>query len=128
MLLVSDLTKLIATIEEINEDDVEGFMAYLEEIYRRFRIAKNDLLQKPFMLKQGLKLKTFDTADQFLSKYIKGDRLKNMISIQTLYIGISPYNGPSLYSMILMVDINQYYCMGIGDLFIILFHTFVLKY
>lgn len=110
----SDLTKLIATIEEINEDDVEGFMAYLEEIYRRFRIAKNDFLQKPFrnksdfynpyMLKQGLKLKTFDTADQFLSKYIKDDRLKNMISFQTLYIGISPYNGPSLYSMIPMIE------------------------
>src|SRR5699024_11949818 len=110
------IKKLIAVIEDINEDDVYGIMVYLEEIYRRFRIAKNDLLQKhfinksdvynPYMLKQGLKLKTFDTADQFLSKYIKGDRLKNMISIQTLYIGISPYNGPSLYSMILMVDIN----------------------
>src|SRR5690625_3090531 len=112
-------------------------MANLEYIYSRFRIDKNDLLQKPFrnksdfynpyMLKQGLKLKTFDTADQFLSKYIKGDRLKNMISIQTLYIGISLYNGPSLYSMILMVDINQYYSMGIEDLFIILFHAYVIK-
>src|SRR5699024_12593668 len=101
-------------------------------------IAKNDLLQKPFrnksdfynpyMLKQGLKLKTFDTADQFLCKYIKGDRLKNMISIQTLYIGISHYNEPSLYWMILMIDINQYYCMGIVYLFIILFHIFFLKY
>src|SRR5699024_2733516 len=98
MLLVSDLTKLIATIEEINEDDVEGFMAYLEEIYLRFRIAKNDLLQKPFrnksdfynpyMLKQGLKLKTFDTADQFLSKYIKDDRLKYKRMIQYLNIDI----------------------------------------
>lgn len=110
----NDLTKLIATIEEINEDDVEGFMAYLEEIYKRFRVAKTDFLQKPFrnkrdfynpyMLKQGLKLKTFDTADEFLSKYIKDDRLKNMISFQTLYIGISPYNGPSLYSMIPMIE------------------------
>src|SRR5690625_7985690 len=113
-------------------------MANLEYIYSRFRIDKNDLLQKPFrnksdfynpyMLKQGLKLKTFATADQFLSKYIKGDRLKNMISIQTLYIGISPYNEPSLYSINLMVDINQYTCMGIGYLLIILFHLFVLNF
>src|SRR5699024_5555983 len=64
--IYNDLTKLIKTIEEINEDDVEGFMAYLQEIYKRFRIAKTDFLQKPFrhkrdfynpyMLKQGLKL------------------------------------------------------------------------
>src|SRR5699024_9318173 len=113
-------------------------MAYLEEIYRRFRIAKNDLLQKPFrnksdfynpyMLKKRIKLQSFDTTGRFLRKYIKGDRLKNMISIQTPYIGISPYNGPSLYSMILMVDNNQSYSMEIADLFINLFQTCVLKY
>ena len=51
-----------------------------------------------------MKLKTFDTADHFIGKYIKNERLKQMINFQTLYIGISPYNGPSLYSMIPMIE------------------------
>ncbi|MFP3360317.1 dehydrosqualene desaturase, partial [Planococcus sp. SIMBA_143] len=58
----------------------------------------------PFMLRQALKLKTFDTADRFVGKYIKNERLKQMISFQTLYIGVSPFNGPSLYTMIPMIE------------------------
>lgn len=110
----TDLTKLMETIEAMSEDDAQGFLDYLQEIYKRFTVAKKYFIQRPFrkpsdfynsfMIKQGLKLKTFDTADQFLSKYIKDERLKNMISFQTLYIGVSPYNGPSLYSMIPMIE------------------------
>ena len=48
--IYNDLTKLIKTIEKMNEDDVEGFMAYLQEIYKRFKVAKTDFLQKPFRL------------------------------------------------------------------------------
>lgn len=110
----SDLTELTKTIERISEEDAEGFFGYLQEIYKRFLVAKNHFIQRPFRrprdfynlstLKQAMKLKTLDSADQFLSKYIKNERLKQMISFQTLYIGISPYNGPSLYSMIPMIE------------------------
>ncbi|GAA0599127.1 phytoene desaturase family protein [Virgibacillus siamensis] len=110
----SDLTTLIKTIEQISEEDAEGFLDYLQEIYKRFTIAKKYFIQRPFrsradfftpfMLKQAMKLKTLDSADHFISKYIKHERLKQMISFQTLYIGVSPYNGPSLYTMIPMIE------------------------
>lgn len=110
----SDLTEMTKTIEAINEADTEGFFQYLYEIYKRFRIAKHDILQRPFrqqrdfynlpMLTKALKLKTFDTADHFIGKYIKSERLKQLISFQTLYIGISPYQGPSFYTMIPMIQ------------------------
>src|SRR5690625_5792028 len=101
----SDLTEMIKTLESINPDDAQGFLDYLQEIYKRFIVAKDHFIQRPFrnftdfynpfMLKQALKLKTFDSADNFIGKYIKDDRIKSMLSFQTLYIGISPYNGPS---------------------------------
>lgn len=110
----SEMTKLIEVFEDISEEDAQGFLDYLQEIYKRFLVAKEHFLQRPFrkasdfynpsMLRQGLKLKTFDNADKFLSKYIKNERLKQMISFQTLYIGVSPYSGPSLYSMIPMIE------------------------
>ncbi|MFZ0445342.1 MAG: phytoene desaturase family protein [Bacillus sp. (in: firmicutes)] len=110
----SNLTDLIKTIESINKDDVEGFLNYLQEIYKRYTIARKYFIQRPFrkgtdfynpfMLKQAMKLKTFDSANHFIGKYIKDERLKNMISFQTLYIGISPQNGPSLYSIIPMIE------------------------
>ncbi|GAE92920.1 phytoene dehydrogenase [Gracilibacillus boraciitolerans JCM 21714] len=110
----SDLTEMTKTIESINESDVEGFFHYLQDIYKRFIIAKHDILQRPFrkqrdfynlpMLRKALKLKTFDTADHFVGKYIKDERLKQLISFQTLYIGISPMNSPSFYTMIPMIQ------------------------
>lgn len=110
----SELTKLTGLLERISEDDVEGFFHYLYEINRRFLVAKRDIIQRPFrhprdfynlpMLAKAMKLKTFDTADQFISKYIRNERLKQMISFQTLYIGISPLQSPSFYSMIPMIQ------------------------
>ncbi|UOR13841.1 phytoene desaturase family protein [Halobacillus amylolyticus] len=110
----SDLTELTKTIESISEEDTEGFFKYLHEIYKRFIVAKHDILQRPFrkqtdfynlpMLKKAMKLKTFDTADQFIGKYIKNERLKQLISFQTLYIGISPIKSPSFYTMIPMIQ------------------------
>lgn len=110
----SDLVQLMKSFEHASEKDAEGFLKYLQLIYERFLVAKNHFLQRPFRKKmdfynpstlyQALKLKTFDSADNFISKYVKNEQLKQMISFQTLYIGVSPYNGPSLYSMIPMIE------------------------
>lgn len=110
----SDLVKLTETLEKFSDEDAKGFMFYLQEIYKRFLVAKEHFIQQPFRnksdfynvktIKKGLELKTLDAADAFISKYIKNDRLRQMISFQTLYIGISPFNGPSLYTMIPMIE------------------------
>ncbi|KMK77565.1 phytoene desaturase family protein [Alkalihalobacillus pseudalcaliphilus] len=110
----SDFIDLIKTFEQINERDTEGFLTYLQKIYKRFNVAKNHFLQRPFrhffdfynpyMIWQGLKLRTLGNADAFISQHIKDERLKQMLSFQTLYIGVSPYSGPSLYTIIPMIE------------------------
>ena len=110
----SDLVKLMETFEAINPDDAAGFLDYLQDTYKRFLIAKDHFIEKPFRrkrdfynyntLKQGLKLKTFDSADKSISKFIKDKRIHQMISFQTLYIGVSPKNGPSLYTIIPLIE------------------------
>ncbi|WP_172253695.1 phytoene desaturase family protein [Saccharibacillus deserti] len=110
----SDLTKLTRTIEAMSEEDTAGFFRYLHEIYQKFIIAKHYILPRPFrkrnefynlpMLKKALKLKPYDTADKFVGRYIKNKRLRQMISFQTLYIGISPLTSPSFYTMIPMLQ------------------------
>lgn len=111
----TDLVSLTETNEQISDEDAEGFLAYLSDIYKRFNIAKDHFLQKPFRkasdfynlttLIQALKLRTFDSASHSIGKFIKDDKLKQMLSFQTLYIGISPTDGPSLYSIIPMIEL-----------------------
>lgn len=110
----SDLVKLVEHLEGIGEEDVIGFLAYLKDIYERFTVAKEYFIQRPFrnasdfynpfMIKQALKLKTFDSANHSIGKFVKDKRLQQILSFQTLYIGISPLNGPSLYTIIPMIE------------------------
>jgi 4,4'-diapophytoene desaturase len=110
----SDLTQLHQMLDKIEPDSAAGFFEYLSEIYKRYLIARDHFIcrsfRKPFdffnpaTLYQALRLKTFDSADHLLGKYINNDKIKKMLAFQTLYIGISPYQGPSLYSIIPMIE------------------------
>ena len=111
----SDLTKMISTLEEVSYQEASGFLRYLADIYKRYLIAKDHFIEKAFRkptdfynpktLYQGLKLKTFDSAYTSISKFIKDPKLQEILSFQTLYIGLSPFNGPSIYTIIPMIEL-----------------------
>lgn len=110
----TDLVDLIKFLEGISEKDALGYMQYLSEIYKRYLVAKDHFIEKSFRkptdfynpktLLKALELKTFDSAYHAISQFVKDDRLRKLLSFQTLYIGISPYNGPSIYSIIPMIE------------------------
>ena len=110
----TDLVHLTNYLEGISEKDSSGYMRYLSETYDRYLIAKDHFIDKTFRkptdfynpttLMNALRLKTFDSAYHSISKYIENDKLKKLLSFQTLYIGISPYNGPSIYNIIPLIE------------------------
>jgi len=110
----TDLVKLTEHLESISYKDTQGYLAYLADIYKRYLVAKEHFIEKSFRkpsdfynpktLLNALRLRTFDSAYHSISKYVKDDRLRKLLSFQTLYIGISPYNGPSIYTIIPMIE------------------------
>lgn len=72
-------------------------------ITRPFRKATD--IYNPFMLWQAWKLKTFDSADKMMAGFMPDADLQRMLSFQTLYIGVSPKKGPSLYNIIPMIEL-----------------------
>lgn len=111
----SDLSSLVPSLEEVGEADAEGYLAYLSDTYKRYRIAKDHFITRSFRKKtdfynpktlyNGLKLRTFDSAYASVSKFVRDRKLQEITSFQTLYIGISPYNGPSIYTIIPMIEL-----------------------
>jgi len=111
----SDLVKLNAMLEARRPQAAQGFYQYLSEIYKRYQVALNHFIRRPFrsyrdiynpfMLKQAYKLKTFGSAEKMMNKYIKDRDIAQMFSFQTLYIGVSPQKGPSLYNIIPMIEL-----------------------
>lgn len=110
----TDLADLTEFLEGISEEDTLGYYRYLTQTYKRYLIAKDHFIEKSFRsardfynlktLINAYKLKTFNNAYNEISKFVKDDRLKKMLSFQTLYIGISPHNGPSIYTIIPMIE------------------------
>lgn len=111
----NDLAALTAQLEAVSEEDAQGYLDYLATLYRRYRVAKDNFLQRPFRgpldfynpksLVAGLKLHTFGDAYSSVARYVHDDRLRKALAFQTLYIGISPYEGPSLYMIIPMIEL-----------------------
>ncbi|EKK20350.1 phytoene desaturase family protein [Fructilactobacillus florum] len=111
----NDLVQLTQTLEKISPEDAQGYLHFLSDIYQRYLIAKDNFLTRSFRsftdfynpksLFAGVKLKTFNDAYSSIAKYVKDERLRKSLAFQTLYIGISPYQGPSLYTIIPMIEL-----------------------
>jgi len=109
-----DVVSLIKNLESISIDDSIGYMKFLAEVYKRYIIANNHFLQKSFerpsdffnisSLKHALKTKAFSTSHKLISKYIKDEKLQKFLCYQSLYVGISPYDGPSIYTLVPVIS------------------------
>lgn len=111
----SDLIDLMKIAESKGPENALGFLKYISEIYERYQVAHDHFITRtfrtpleiynPFMIKQALKLKTFDSATNMMASFMPDKDLQQMLSFQTLYIGVSPQNGPSLYNIIPMIEL-----------------------
>ena len=109
-----DLVSLIKTLESISTEDAIGYMKFLSEVYERYIIANDHFLHqsfenamdffKPSSLINALKTKAFSTSHQLISEYIKDEKLQEFLSYQSLYVGISPYEGPSIYTLVPVIS------------------------
>ena len=113
--LSNALSSVTEAVEAVSERDAQGYFTYLALLYKRYLIAKDNFLERSFRgpldfynpksLVAGARLHTLGDAYSSVSKYVKDDRLRKALAFQTLYIGISPYEGPSLYMIIPMIEL-----------------------
>ncbi|WP_395319814.1 phytoene desaturase family protein [Fructilactobacillus frigidiflavus] len=111
----SDLVKLTKLFESSSDADMLGFLNYLSDIYRKYLNAKDNFIYQSFRspkdffnlktLINAIKLKTFSSSYHDMQKFISNQHLQYLLSFQTLYIGISPFSGPSIYNIIPMIEL-----------------------
>ena len=115
MQISSNLTKFVQQLESFSEQETIGYLKYLADVYERYIIAKHAFLEKSYRkpsdffnlssMKNLLKLRTLNSAYQSISHFIHDDKLRKALSFQTLYIGVSPFSGPSIYTIIPMIEL-----------------------
>jgi phytoene desaturase len=102
----------IKAIEKFSPEDVEGYKKMINDVKPIFEKGFLEMSFKPFdsfasMLKIApalFSLKSYLTNYQFVSKYIKNEKLRTVYSFHPLLIGGNPFSVPSIYSLIQFLE------------------------
>ncbi len=98
----------IAEIEKISPEDVQGYRNLLAESERIYNVGFSQLADMPFhslgaMLAQVpamLRLGSYRTVWQLVSRHLKHDKLRQAFSVQPLLVGGNPFATTSIYNLI----------------------------
>jgi len=106
----TDITSLTRTLEKSSKEDSIGFYKFMAVVYEKYLTANQYFLQVPqdnFMdffnletLSKVFKIDTLTTSYDFISKYIKNEKIRDYLAFQSMYVGISPFDGPNIYTLV----------------------------
>ncbi len=107
--LTSDLNQMREQLEAIQRGSFEGFLRYVEEGGRHYRIAMERLVNRDFRRATDLfnlrnlpllfQVKPLLPHYDHMSAYFDAPRLKAAFTFQDGYMGLSPFEAPATFSM-----------------------------
>ncbi len=117
-----NLKKTEEEIKKFNPEDVKGYKQLLKFSEKIFNVGFSQLSATPFhnflfMIKQIpalLRLKSYLSVFQFVSKFIKNEHIRQALSIQPLLLGGNPISTTSIYNLIHFLERKWgvHYAMG----------------
>jgi len=109
-----DISSLVKSLEHISKADSLGYFKFTAASYEKYLIADKYFLKKSQetakdffnskTLIKALKIHTLSTTYDYISKYIKNEKLRDFLAFQSMYVGISPFDGPNIYTLIPVVS------------------------
>ncbi len=118
-----NINETIEAIEAISTQDSIGYMRFIDNTYEKYKISDENFLRCNFdefnsffnikTFKKVFKLKPFKSTYNYLKKYIKDERIINFLCFQAMYIGVSPFKGSNVYTLIPLV--SQLYGLKLLD-------------
>lgn len=108
--------KVAKLFDKLEPGAGKKFFQYLEDSQLKYEIAINhilynnadnflDYMSRP-MIQHGGKLKPFQSAHSFVSSFFKNPRIQQILEYNLVFLGCSPENAPSLFTMMAHVDFN----------------------
>jgi phytoene desaturase len=107
--LTSDLKRMREQLEAIQPGSFQGFLRYLQEGNRHYEVAVEKLVNRDFRTAAQFfspanvpllfSLKPLVPHYANMASYFKSPRLKTAFTFQDVYMGLSPFEAPSTFSM-----------------------------
>jgi phytoene desaturase len=108
--LTADMNKMQAQLEAIEAGSFGGFLAYMNEGHRHYRVSLEKFVGRNFFslaeyfspanLPLIFQLKALTKHYKNIGKYFQDPRLKAAFTFQNMYLGLSPYDAPATYSLL----------------------------
>jgi phytoene desaturase len=110
LVLGSRLNALLDEVERIEAGAGGKLLQFLAETRRLYQIGLRDFVDRNF-LKAGsffslqnlgllLTARVTQKLYKMVSRYFKDERLRRAFSFQSMYLGLSPYDSPAIYSLL----------------------------
>jgi phytoene desaturase len=122
--LTSDLHDMMAQVEAIEPGSYERMLHYLGEGRRQYQLAIPNLIGRDFhtlpefinprMILLFLRLNALTLHTDFARRFFKSPKLQTAFTFQDMYMGLSPYEAPAVYSLMQYTELSDglYYPMG----------------
>ena len=117
MLMSSDLTTMIAELEKIEPGVTPGYYRFLEDAGKKYRIGRAQFVEKNFAkatdfftasnLKLLGQLNALDKLYTHVSQFFGNERLRQAFSMQSMYLGISPFDAPAVYTLLPYTELAE---------------------
>ncbi len=111
-----ELSNNLLLFESLEEGGGKKLMTYLNQSKYQYEVSMKEFIYKDFksifsffnkrMLTEGRKLKVFDSIDKHVNRFFTSDKAKKIIQYSIVFLGGSPKNTPSIYSVMSHVDFN----------------------
>jgi phytoene desaturase len=113
LLATPNVARMEQTIAALSPEDAPNFRRFLDD--NRIKLERfRDILERPFLgwrdlvspalLKALPMLRPWLSLDGELSRYFRDPRLRLAFSFQSKYLGMSPFNCPSLFSILSFLE------------------------
>lgn len=104
------LPELIKELERVEPGVTPRFYRFLEDACHKYRLGRSEFVERDFdtardfFSLRNLRLlwKTQATSNYYrsVSKYFRTEKLRQAFSLQTMYLGLSPFDAPAVYSLL----------------------------
>lgn len=108
--LTSHLDELSAAVERIEPGATRGLLRFLADASLKYRLGRARFVERNFERARDffspsslyLLLRTGAAANYWrhVSRYFADQRLREAFSLQTIYLGLSPYHCPAIYALL----------------------------
>src|ERR671933_2013714 len=113
----TSLPELIPELERIEPGVTPRFYRFLQDSCLKYRLGRSEFVERDFEsardffgvrnLRLLLKTRALNNYYRRVSKFFASEKLRQAFSLQTMYLGLSPFEAPAVYSLLPYTELAE---------------------